>query len=116
MNNVVSLPALRSRFDRQAIEQLRAEVVRLAAENERLAKDNERLMGLWEQAERWADSWREDALDMQLQLCERTNSAPGLTISGHLTAVNSAGDIVRPLSTSPINAAGDGDAYLCLAQ
>lgn len=100
----ISLHALRARFDRAALAQLRDEVARLAAENERLLGKIEQLDRLYQDAEQWAESWRNDALDFQLQLCELTHSKPGLTRAGTLVNIPNA------IET------GDGDAYLCLAQ
>ena len=88
------LRVLERRFDQQALEQLRAEVSRLAAENERLVQHQAVLrddLALAQraqaQAEEDCDLWRQDALDFQLALCDRTGGQPGLDIDGHLRVV-----------------------------
>lgn len=78
------LSDLQNRLDREAIDQLRAEVARLAAENERLEADLEQARAQLATAEDWAESWRNDALDFQLQLCEAAGGKPGITQSGQL--------------------------------
>ncbi|MEW5833629.1 MAG: hypothetical protein AB1832_01075 [Pseudomonadota bacterium] len=75
-----SLACLQRRFDAEAIEQLRAEVVRLSQENEDL---RDRLY--W--AEQNAESWARDATEMHLQLCELHVGKPGITQDGHLVVV-----------------------------
>lgn len=72
-----------SKWDRAALEQLCAEVVRLAEENERLAVKLEQTEESRYRAEQWAQSWQEDFM----RLCEETSTQPGLTIDGHLVAV-----------------------------
>jgi hypothetical protein len=74
------LSTIARRLDAFAIEQLRSEVVRLAQENENLRRQLS-----W--AEDSAELWRQDAMDMQLQLCAETNSAPGITITGQLALI-----------------------------
>lgn len=75
-----SITCLQRHFDAEAIEQLRAEVVRLDAENEQL-----RTQLYW--AEESAESWRRDATDMHLQLCELHVGKPGITQGGQLVVV-----------------------------
>jgi len=79
MKPSLHVQALQRRFDRDAIGQLRAEVARLAAENDEL---RERLA----YAEDAATSWRDDALDLQLQLCEQHGAQPGIAADGRLVA------------------------------
>lgn len=75
-----TLQALQRRLDREALAQLRAETARLAEENDTL---REQLA----YAEDAAMSWRDDALDMQLQLCAELGGQPAITIDGSLGVV-----------------------------
>jgi len=79
MSNPTPRAVLRQ-LDAIAIDQLCAEVARLAVENERL-----RVELAW--AEDAADSWRDDALRIQEQLCEQTGARPGITIDGELVVM-----------------------------
>lgn len=75
-----SVVAIARRWDSLAIEQLRAEVVRLSQENDEL-----RDQLYW--AEQAADSWRHDATEQHLQLCEALGGSPGITMDGRLVVV-----------------------------
>jgi len=66
-----------------ALDQLRAECSRLAVENEQL-----RVELYW--AEKSAESWQEDALRFQEELCVATGGEPGLTVDGALVVVPAA--------------------------
>jgi hypothetical protein len=79
----VSLTSVRRRLDAIAIDHLRAEVARLATENDEL-----RTQLAW--AEDDAESWRRDATDMHLQLCELHCGSPGITMAGELVVVPSS--------------------------
>lgn len=68
------------RWDRIAMLQLTQAAARLSDENDELS---ERLY----RAEETAEFWREQAMDMQLQLCEATDTRPGITRSGALVTV-----------------------------
>lgn len=72
--------AVHRRLDVLALEQLRVEAARLYVENEALREEAAR-------ANEAADWWREQALDMQLQACEASDVAPGITQSGLLVVV-----------------------------
>lgn len=72
-----------SKWDRAALEQLCAEVVRLAEENERLAAQLDDALTRLDQAWRWGESWQEDFY----RACETNGTQPGITIDGHLVAV-----------------------------
>lgn len=72
--------AVRRRLDLFALEQLRFEASRLYVENESLRDEALR-------ANEAADFWREQALDMQLALCEKQGSEPGITVDGQLVTV-----------------------------
>lgn len=74
------LQALKRRFDRDALDQLRAEVARLAAENDRLRNEVIYFEDL-------AESWRGDAIEFQIALCKRNGSSPGIDVDGHLRVV-----------------------------
>lgn len=72
--------ALRRRLDAQALDQLR----------EVAAAQAEEIDGLREQladAVQAAESWRDDALDMQLELCRLRKGQPGITQGGRLVVV-----------------------------
>lgn len=82
------------RFDQAAYLQIAAELLRLSAENERLAAELEaakadaaRNFSAWMDAEAWAESWRDDALKFQLDLCERDGGEPAIDQNGHLHVV-----------------------------
>lgn len=81
------LRVLERRFDQQALEQLRTEVSRLAAENDELRALKDQLREALAEEQYQSDLWRKDALDFQLQLCERTGGQPGIDINGHLRIV-----------------------------
>ncbi|MBK0011109.1 hypothetical protein [Stenotrophomonas sp. S41] len=74
--------AVLRRLDRLAFSQLCAEAARLAVENEELRQQ------LW-LAEHAAQSWQEDAMTLQQDLCEATGGRPGLTVDGCLVVVPS---------------------------
>jgi len=78
-----SLAALRRRLDAQALDQLRAVAAAQAEELEALRERCAR-------AEEIAESWRDDALDMQLELCQLRNGHPGITQAGKLVVVQAA--------------------------
>lgn len=71
---------LQRRLDAEALDQLRAEAARLAAENDEL-----RTQLYW--ADESAESWRRDATEMHLQLCELQCAKPGITVDGALVVV-----------------------------
>lgn len=77
----VLTPAALKRWNAIALTQLAEACARLAAENEdlrcRLAR-----------AESNADDCWQQAMDMQMQLCEMSGSQPGLTQSGALVVVS----------------------------
>lgn len=75
-----SIAGIARRWDSLAISQLRAEVVRLAQENEEL---RDKLY--W--AEQNAESWRQDATEQHLQLCEAIGGSPGITMDGRLVVL-----------------------------
>lgn len=77
---LVVSPAVLARWNRYALEQLAEQAARLAVENEELRAQ-------LAQAEASAEFWHEQATDMQLQLCEEHNAAPGITASGRLVIV-----------------------------
>jgi hypothetical protein len=77
---VNALSVLQRRLDREALNQLRGEAARLIAENDAL---RERLA----YAEDAAMSWRDDALDLQLQLCAQVGGKPAITVDGSLGVV-----------------------------
>lgn len=76
-----TLARIRRRLDAETLDQLRAEVARLAAENDEL-----RMHLGW--AEDDAESWRRDATEMHLQLCELQCAKPGITVDGQLAVVS----------------------------
>lgn len=83
--------AVLRRLDRMAVSQLCAEIGRLAAENEVLSTlvvENAERANLAESAAEW---WREDALELQAQLCDATGGRPGLTIEGTLVVIPGGG-------------------------
>lgn len=71
---------IESRWDRQAIAQLRAEVTRPGAENDELRGQLYRM-------EDCAESWREDAMNFPMELCRRSGGEPGITAGGALVIV-----------------------------
>ena len=75
-----ALQSIQRRWDAIALDQLRAEAARLAVENEELRHQ----LVL---AEDDAESWRRDAAEMHLQLCEATHGEPGITMDGALVVV-----------------------------
>lgn len=77
---MTDLKKLQRRLDALALEQLRAEAARLAAENDEL-----RTQLAW--AEDDAESWRRDATEMHLQLCELQCAKPGITVDGALVVI-----------------------------
>ena len=79
-----SLSAIQRRLDAIALQQLRDECARLATENEHL-----RDQLYW--AEQAAESWRDDALRMMEDTCERTGGQPGITIDGALVVIPGGG-------------------------
>lgn len=81
------LRAMEQRWNQQALEQLRTEVGRLAAENDELRASKDQLREALAEEQHQSDLWRQDALDFQLQLCERTGGQPGIDINGHLRIV-----------------------------
>lgn len=76
----VSLAGIRRRLDAIAIEHLRNEVQSLAMENEELREQ----LYLAEQS---AEAWRDDALNFQIELCDRDGGSPGMTRDGSLVVV-----------------------------
>lgn len=72
-----SLATIARRLDAIALQQLREECARLATENDQLRKDL-----YW--AEQSAESWRDDAMRLQEDLCAQTGGVPGITIDGSL--------------------------------
>ncbi len=72
--------AIWRRLDRLAFSQLCAEAARLAVENDRLREQ----LSLAEDA---AQSWQEDAVDLQQALSEATGGRPGITRDGTLVVV-----------------------------
>jgi hypothetical protein len=81
------------RWDALAAAQLCETASRQAAEITRLRVDAESLRGELQRADECIDFWREQALDMQLQLCARTRGEPGITLAGEL--------VVAPVTESP---------------
>lgn len=79
------LTKLQKRLDAIAIQQLRNEVAELAGRVEKLEADNQRLYSHAVDAEEWAEQWRDDF--MQLQLESYPDDSPGITQSGHLVVV-----------------------------
>lgn len=75
-----TLARITRRLDTAALAQLREVAATQAAEIDALRV---RLAF----AEEAAESWRDDALRMQLELCELTHSAPGITVGGALVKV-----------------------------
>jgi hypothetical protein len=88
----VAIARLARKLDAIALPQLRHECARLIAENERLRAD-------LEVAERVAESWRDDALRMQNELCASSGGSPGITVDGTLL-------VVAPISTHHVGGAG----------
>lgn len=76
-----ALARIQRRLDAIALDQLRAEAARLAAEN-----DDLRNRLAW--AEDDAESWRRDATEMHLQLCELHVGQPGITQDGRLVVAH----------------------------
>lgn len=76
-------PAILRRWDRIAFSQLAENAARLAVENETLAAALYRESARADDAEAWAESWRNDFL----ALCEDRGDTPGITVSGALVAV-----------------------------
>lgn len=76
---------LQARLDKQAIDQLRAEVAKLAKRVETLEQENEQLEARANSAEEWAESWRDDFIN--LQLSSHPDSSPGITQDGRLVIV-----------------------------
>jgi SMC interacting uncharacterized protein involved in chromosome segregation len=83
----VSLSAIQRRLDSIAIQQLRDEVARLATENDQLREQCQRAETLAEELRDIAESWRDDALEMQLELCEQSGGSPGITMGGDLVVI-----------------------------
>jgi hypothetical protein len=81
------LNTLQRKLDAIALEQLRAEVVmlreRLDLAEDRADKAEAEAMRAWE----CADEWRDDAMSMQLQLCDILKAQPGITQNGELVVV-----------------------------
>lgn len=73
--------AVRRRWDAIALAQLAERAAQLDAENDELKC---RLA----HAEQVADDCWQQAMDMQLQLCERTGSEPGITQDGQLVVTS----------------------------
>ncbi|MEJ1966479.1 MAG: hypothetical protein WDO56_35055 [Gammaproteobacteria bacterium] len=63
--------------------------VQLCEAASRLAEEMDRLRGDLHAADDSAEFWREQVLDMQLQLCERTGGEPGITQACELVVVRS---------------------------
>lgn len=82
MSPTHSISALRRRFDRAALPQLRAAV-------ERLATDNDDMRIRLAAAEQNAEFWSREATEMHLQLCEMQAGKPGITMGGSLVVVQS---------------------------
>ncbi|MGP1666221.1 MAG: hypothetical protein ACTS5I_10010 [Rhodanobacter sp.] len=78
--NTSTLQSLQRRFDREALDQLRIDAARLAAENDVLREQLARV-------EEAATSWRDDALELQLQLCKELRAKPAITVTGRLAVV-----------------------------
>lgn len=74
------IPDILRRWDRIAYAQLCEAAARLADENETLRTE---LGNAYSDAE----SWRDDALRLQDELCDATGSAPGITQSGQLVTM-----------------------------
>ncbi|HEY1034590.1 MAG TPA: hypothetical protein VGE09_06385 [Pseudoxanthomonas sp.] len=74
---------LARRLDAMALEQLRTEVVRLAEENEHLRVQ-------LVDAERTADFWWNESIDMLQRACEESGGTPGITQAGQLVVVPGA--------------------------
>lgn len=75
-----ALQRLRRRLDAIALEQLRTIAAQQAEEIDEL---RDRLY----RAEHDADSWRDDALAMQAEICTQRGAAPGIDIAGRLHIV-----------------------------
>ena len=78
------LDRLQRRLDAEAIDQLRAEVVRLDSAHTQLAEENARLRTELAMTEDDAEFWRREATEQHLQLCEAHLGQPGITQAGHL--------------------------------
>lgn len=76
----MNLAAILKRWDQFACKQLREAASRLVAENDELR----RRLAVAEQGE---DFWRDQAMELQLQLCEEHGAARGITQVGRLVAV-----------------------------
>lgn len=84
-------PAVRARLARHldalALAQLREVAAAQSEELDALRAENEHLRRAYYDASHDADMWRKDAIAMQLELCERTHRAPGITPTGHLVTI-----------------------------
>lgn len=72
----MNVRAILARWDSIAYAQLCEHAAQLADERDRA---NARA----DQAEQWAESWRDDFM----RLCEETDKRPGITIDGHMVAM-----------------------------
>ena len=84
VRRVPSLQTIARRLDAIAIQQLRDECARLAREVDRLDAENEQLRKEAYWADQAAESWRDDALRLQEDLCTLTGGKPGITVDGAL--------------------------------
>lgn len=84
---------LRRKFDLQAVEQLRAEIVRLDDENERLRMEVTGLTDRVYHAEQNAESWRDDCDRLGDLVNNLTDGQVGigLTQAGHLVPITLQG-------------------------
>jgi cell division protein FtsB len=81
------LKRLKNKFDLCAVPQLQAELARLSAQIDALQTENKELQMRADQAEAWAEDWREDYLALQQSVYPE--SSPAITQSGHLAVVHS---------------------------
>tara|TARA_R110002050_G_scaffold170438_2_gene302302 strand:+ start:420 stop:674 length:255 start_codon:yes stop_codon:yes gene_type:complete len=81
------LKRLKNKLDLCAVPQLQAEVARLSAQIDALQTENQELQARADQAEAWADEWRQDFMDLQETAYPK--SSPAITQSGRLAVVNS---------------------------
>lgn len=72
---------IQARLERWELDHLRALAAAQAERIEQLEKD------LWA-AQRWAESWQEDAMRMQEELAAQTGGCPGLTMDGQLVVLH----------------------------